>query len=212
MPRPSKMKKVCQMPRYRNFYSEEENEERKMILQVEEYETLRLIDYLGMTQEECAASMEVGRATVQSLYTSAREKVARYLVEGGSLEIGGGNYELSEGTLPSCQIRIAVPWEDGMVFGHFGRARCFKIYDVCGEQILRTFMLESGEFSRRMLAELLDREQVQIVICGGIGAGARNALCEKKIEVVRGAAGDADSQVQSFLNGGGIGKMERRRS
>ena len=53
---------------------------------VEEYETLRLIDYQGLTQEECARKMGVGRATVQAMYTEARKKTARFLAEGGNLK------------------------------------------------------------------------------------------------------------------------------
>ena len=210
MPRPNKSKIVGQLPRYCRFFSEKKNENVKILLLVEEFETIRLIDHLGMTQEECAASMKVGRATVQSLYTSARGKLARYLVEGGMLEIGGGNFAV-EGTErkdalaeEGHRIRIAVPWEDGKVFPHFGRARCFKIYNIQGNCIADEYFLDSGEYSRRMLAELLDQEAVQIVICGGIGAGARNALGEKGIRVYPGAEGEANAQVQSFLEGGGI--------
>ena len=200
MPRPNKCKKVGQLPRFRAFFTKEATEKMKIVLQVEEFEAIRLIDYLGMTQEECAASMEVGRATVQSLYTSARGKLARYLVEGGTLEIEGGNYSLdNRGTEIS----------DGRIFPHFGRARCFKLYDVVQNQVTDTRILDSGEYSRRMLADLLSREAVQIVICGGIGAGARNALAEREIRIYPGAEGDADMQVLSFLSGGGSTRRER---
>ena len=215
MPRPNKCKKVGQLPRFRAFFTKEAKENMKIVLQVEEFEAIRLIDYLGMTQEECAASMEVGRATVQSLYTSARGKLARYLVEGGTLEIEGGNYSLdNRGTEISerkekPRTRIAVPWEDGRIFPHFGRARCFKLYDVVQNQVTDTRILDSGEYSRRMLADLLSREAVQIVICGGIGAGARNALAEREICIYPGAEGDADMQVLSFLSGGGSTRRER---
>lgn len=67
-----------------------------ILMTVDEYEAVRLIDYLGYTQEECAAQMRVGRTTVTSIYASAREKIAGALVEGASLSIGGGVYKLCE--------------------------------------------------------------------------------------------------------------------
>lgn len=61
---------------------------------VEEYESLRLIDLEGQTQEECAERMQVARATVQGIYKSARTKVAESLVNGRALKIEGGNFQL----------------------------------------------------------------------------------------------------------------------
>ena len=63
-------------------------------LTLEEYETIRLIDWLDCTQEQCADQMEVARTTVQAVYNSARKKLADCLVNGKRLEIRGGNYQL----------------------------------------------------------------------------------------------------------------------
>ena len=61
---------------------------------VEEYETIRLIDLEGLTQEECAEKMQVARTTVQNIYNSARRKVAESLVNGNAIQIEGGDYKL----------------------------------------------------------------------------------------------------------------------
>ena len=61
---------------------------------MDEYEAVRLIDLLGLTQEECAAQMNVARTTVQAIYDSAREKLARMLAEGRPLAVQGGTYDL----------------------------------------------------------------------------------------------------------------------
>ncbi|WP_367925524.1 DUF134 domain-containing protein [uncultured Ruthenibacterium sp.] len=65
-----------------------------VMLSVDEYEVIRLIDWLDMTQEECATQMEVARTTVQAIYTSARKKIADALVNGHLLKIDGGNYRI----------------------------------------------------------------------------------------------------------------------
>lgn len=66
-------------------------------LNIEEYEALRLIDFVGLTQSETAEKMGVARTTVQAIYSKARFKVSRLLVEGGIMKIEGGEYCLEKG-------------------------------------------------------------------------------------------------------------------
>ncbi|KJS21608.1 MAG: hypothetical protein VR72_09730 [Clostridiaceae bacterium BRH_c20a] len=106
MPRKPKARRVCEVPICRKFYSSDEpNQEVKqdVVMSVEEFETIRLIDYINLTQEECAVQMNVARTTVQKIYADARNKLAVFVVEGGKLIISGGSYELcSEG---NCKKR-----------------------------------------------------------------------------------------------------------
>ncbi len=76
------------------LFSPEEGAEGTVLLSLDEYECIRLLDREGLTQEQCAASMGVGRTTVTAIYDSARKKLAEALVEGKALRIGGGNYSL----------------------------------------------------------------------------------------------------------------------
>jgi hypothetical protein len=69
---------------------------------VDEYETIRLIDLEGLTQEECAARMNIARTTVQGIYNDARRKLAQSLVNGRVLCIAGGEYLLCDGRGPGC--------------------------------------------------------------------------------------------------------------
>lgn len=96
MPRPQKCKKVCCLPESNMYGPLKESGVEKdiIIMTVEEYETVRLIDLEGLTQEECAEKMKVARATVQKIYNEARSKMAAALVNGNILKIQGGYYEL----------------------------------------------------------------------------------------------------------------------
>ena len=103
---------------------------------LDEFETIRLLDREGMTQEQCAERMGVARTTVTAIYESARRKIAEALVDGKQLLIRGGNYRLSnQGPEKIIQkgidcMRIAVTYENGEIFQHFGHTEQFKLYDV----------------------------------------------------------------------------------
>lgn len=102
MPRPRKCRKVCHMPRCREFHSDRDGMDR-VVLTVDEYECIRLMDKEGFSQEECARFMQVARTTVQQIYHSARYKLALALVEGRSIRIEGGDYTLCDGQETHCR-------------------------------------------------------------------------------------------------------------
>lgn len=101
MARPRKRRHVCLLPEVNKFGpinrdNKENNEDDVIIMSVEEYETIRLIDLERLTQEESAKSMGVARSTVQRIYDEARRKLADALVNGKTLKIRGGDYKLCE--------------------------------------------------------------------------------------------------------------------
>ena len=103
LPRPKKCRKVCQMPQIRDFRPVcEGNFSSVVLLTVDEYEAIRLIDKQGFSQEECSAYMQVARTTAQMIYNSARKKLATALVEGLPLRIEGGDYQLCDGKEEFC--------------------------------------------------------------------------------------------------------------
>lgn len=104
MPRPRKCRKVCCLPKAKEFLPTGLTEITNVItLTVDEYETIRLIDRQGFSQEDCGIYMQVARTTVQQIYTSAREKLAAALVEGLPLRIEGGDYQLCDGQETFCK-------------------------------------------------------------------------------------------------------------
>lgn len=103
MPRPRKWRRVCCLPDRAVFGPVgSENTSERIVMSVDEYETIRLIDQMGYTQEECAAQMNVARTTVQGIYNDARKKLADVLVNGKSLVIQGGDYVLCDGAEDVC--------------------------------------------------------------------------------------------------------------
>ncbi|MDO5707067.1 MAG: DUF134 domain-containing protein [Andreesenia angusta] len=116
MARPKKFRKVCAEPKYSiyvpkpRFYDTPEDME-TVILTVEEFEVIRLIDNRNLDQFETAEKMEIARSTVQRMYKEAREKIADAMVNGKVLKIEGGQYRLCEDRFfvdvcPDCPARI----------------------------------------------------------------------------------------------------------
>lgn len=105
MARPRKCKHVCGLPRVNEFVSPDSAVADPIVMTVEEYEVIRLIDQEDLTQEECAVRMEVSRPTVQILYNNARRKLADFLVDGGKLQIQGGDYRICGDTRPGCGLK-----------------------------------------------------------------------------------------------------------
>ncbi|MBM7562121.1 DUF134 domain-containing protein [Fusibacter tunisiensis] len=98
MPRPVKHRRVCELPDVNLFgaLNRPVHMEDAIVMSIEEFETIRLMDHEGLMQEECATRMNVARTTVQRIYVDARKKVADALVHGRVLKIEGGNYELCD--------------------------------------------------------------------------------------------------------------------
>lgn len=96
MPRPVKKRRICKEPEVSHFgpYVHRHMQLEKIEMTLEEFETIRLMDYEGLDQTGTAARMNVGRSTVQRIYESARNKMATSLIEQKRLTIGGGNYEV----------------------------------------------------------------------------------------------------------------------
>lgn len=98
-------------------------------------------------------------------------------------------------------MRIAVTYDNGEVFQHFGHTETFKVYEVEDKKVVSSEIMGANGSGHGALAGLLDDNSIDVLICGGIGGGAQSALHERGIEICSGAGGDADLAVEAYLKG-----------
>ena len=98
-------------------------------------------------------------------------------------------------------MKIAVTYDNGNIFQHFGKTENFKVYEVEDNQVVSSEVIGSNGTGHGALAGLLSEQGMDVLICGGIGGGARTALAEAGIELYPGVSGSADAAVNSLLNG-----------
>lgn len=109
MARPKKSRRICSVPNVRK-YNVSKDISSMIEITVDEYEAIRLIDYVGLTQQECAKQMEVARSTITAIYDSARYKISDSIINQKGLKVADGDYELCPNSHYCC--------------GHCGKNRC----------------------------------------------------------------------------------------
>ena len=208
MPRPFRCRRIERLPVYRSFSPDDIQATENVMMSVDEFEALRLLDDEGLTQEACALKMNIARTTVTATYDSARKKVADALVNGKRLLISGGHCEyepveidqniIEKGT---DDMRIAVCYENGEIFQHFGHTEQFKIYDVEDGKIVREQVVDTNGSGHGALAGFLQALKADAMICGGIGMGAQMALADAGIRLYAGVQGAADAAAKALAEG-----------
>lgn len=98
-------------------------------------------------------------------------------------------------------MKIAVTYDNGNIFQHFGKTEFFKVYEVENNQVISSEVISSNGAGHGALAELLGNQSVDLLICGGIGGGAQTALADAGVEVCSGVQGDVDEAVEAYLKG-----------
>lgn len=98
-------------------------------------------------------------------------------------------------------MKIAVTYDNGNIFQHFGKTEYFKVYEVEDNKVVSSEVIGSNGTGHGALAGLLADQSVDVLICGGIGGGAQSALAEAGVELCSGAQGDADQAVEAYLKG-----------
>lgn len=224
MPRPQRCRRICEAPQVSVFCPQDARGRGAIRLMLDEYEVIRLVDLEGKTHGQCAEQMDISRSTVQEIYESARRKLAAFLVYGRELVVAGGNYRICGGMerehcRPHCReaeadgpnfgserggeqiMKIAVAYENGQIFQHFGHTEQFKLYDVAEGRIVGTELVQTNGSGHGALAGFLMQRGADALICGGIGGGAQAALAEAGIKLYGGVSGSADAAVEALLAG-----------
>ena len=98
-------------------------------------------------------------------------------------------------------MKLAITYDNGQVFQHFGKTQQFKIYDIQQGKVGPSLVTGTGGQGHGALAGLLRALGISVLICGGIGPGAQEALKSLDITVIPGITGDADQAVQDFVDG-----------
>lgn len=222
MPRPQRCRRICQQPPIDSFLPTNCQDNIPIKLTLDEYEVIRLVDLENRTHDQCAQQMDISRSTVQEIYQIARRKIAACLVYGKPLLISGGNYRICHGmeyhrcgcgcdniTLLNnisyqkakgeLTMKIAVTYENGQIFQHFGHTAQFKVYEIQDNQIISSHVVDTAGSGHGALAGFLMQHGINILICGGIGGGAQNALAQAGIKLYGGVTGEADAAVQALL-------------
>ncbi len=98
-------------------------------------------------------------------------------------------------------MKIAVTYENGNIFQHFGRTETFKIYEIENNTVISSEVTGTEGHAHEALADFLKAQGIEVLICGGMGPGAQNALAQAGIEVYAGAEGSCDEAVEKYLKG-----------
>ena len=220
MPRPRKCRRVCAMPDNLGFMPVRAGDRPEaVILNVDEFETLRLIDREGLNQEQCGAYMGVARTTVQQIYTSARKKLADALVEARPLRIEGGHYQLcgSDGPCAECHscwrnlsgrerkkeeasMKIAVPLDENQVdvCPVLARAPYFLLQENDKREIRENPASQAQGGAGLKAAQFLVDNEVDVILTPRCGQNSADVFEAAQMQIYKTQPGTAEENLQAF--------------
>ena len=225
MPRPKKCRRVCDYPQTLTFLPEDhKNREQAVILTVDEYETIRLIDKEGLSQEQCGDFMQVARTTVQQIYAGARKKLADALVEGLPLRIEGGDFQLCDGNEDYCgcggcrrhrrgcvqqnimedrKMRIAIPLDENKqdVCIVLARAPYFLFWEDGKDTILENPAAQAHGGAGIQAAQFLVDNGVNVLITVRCGQNAADVFKAAGMKIYKSANKAAADDLTAFEDG-----------
>ena len=202
MPRPPRCRRICGVPQVDTFCPNGGKDTEPILLTLDEYEVIRLVDLEQQTHEQCAAQMDISRSTVQEICENARRKIAACLVHGKPLHITGGNYRICGGqeaahcgrccrmqranmekSGKTCKgdsiMKIAVTYESGQIFQHFGHTEQFKLYEAVDGKITHAEVVDTNGSGHGALAGFLMQNGVDTLIAEA-SAAVRRQLWPKR--------------------------------
>lgn len=191
-----------------------------VILQIDEYETLRIIDREGFSQEQCGEYMHIARATVQQIYTSARKKLADALVEGRPIHIVGGEYLLCDGKERKCgcggcrkhrqcekqgeqKMKIAIPLDENKqdMCLVLARAPFFLFCQDDAQEIVENPAANAQGGAGVQVAQFLVDSNVAILITPRCGQNAADIFTVAAIKIYKSVEKAAMDNLKAYQNG-----------
>ena len=225
MPRPKKCRKVCCLPDNDGFVPVRGGEElTPIVLNVDEYEAIRLIDREGFSQEQCGEYMRIARTTVQQIYAAARKKLADALVEGLPLRIEGGDFQLCDGNEDYCgcggcrrhrrgcvqqnimedrKMRIAIPLDENKqdVCIVLARAPYFLFWEDGKDTILENPAAQAHGGAGIQAAQFLVDNGVNVLITVRCGQNAADVFKAAGMKIYKSANKAAADDLTAFEDG-----------
>lgn len=98
-------------------------------------------------------------------------------------------------------MKIALTYENGEVFQHFGHTEKVKIYEIDNGNIISENIVDTSATGHEKLVNFLKNSNINVLICGGIGEGAKNALAEANIQLFGGVLGNVDEVIKKYISG-----------
>ena len=227
MGRPRRCRKVCALPETKVFgplerkplckelndyivcYSSAHLVKENVSLTVDEYEVIRLLDYIGLNQEECSKYMEISRTTVTSIYNEARAKMATAIIEGREMVISGGDYEIcgfkkyvGKGKGSNNMI-LALPVDEAKketrMGGTFGRASYFMFYNMENEEFRFVENMAKGAEGGAGIkaAQTIIDNDAKVVLTANCGNNAMDVF-EGNVEVLKATLDTALENIEAF--------------
>lgn len=165
----------------------------------DEFEALRLCDLEDLNQIEASEKMQISRATVQRLLKSGRFKIMDSLLN--SKEIIITKPKIGD-TKMSHNLKIAIPTTDQITIDeHFGHCRHFLVFNIEDNKVISKNFLTPPEHTPGSFPKFLAEQGANIIITGGMGQMAVNLFQQNNIEVILGARGSIDENLNEYLDG-----------
>ena len=177
-------------------------------LSLDEFEAVRLVDYEGLSQIEAATDMEVSRATIQRLLTSGRKKITESILLNKIIEVKNDIQDIKlkgenkMNTQEKNTIIVAFPTSDRVnVDGHFGHTKEFALYTVEGAEIKAVKYITPPPHEPGVLPRFLGDNNADVIITGGMGQMAVNLFNNQNIDVILGAQGSIETNLNDYVGG-----------
>ena len=195
MPRPKKQRtiEIVDQPTSKST--------QKVILTLDEFEVIKLIDYEHLNQTNCAEHMNVSRTTVQRIYASARQKLALALIEKRAIDVKGGEVEkvYSQQASDFSTMMIAIGIENDQLAQHFGKAEILRLYDVSKGKIIQTRDVKDTNHLKHERAAFLKSLGVNHILVQHMGKSMYNHFLSYGIQAVQAQSTNINEALRLFL-------------